>query len=93
MRASHCSTTGRADDANQAYLILIDPEALSTHDSEAKTIFEYREAVAAEQMLNRSDGVVADVWIAGTPAWRGSEATEHLGAAQMGSVLTVQTSA
>jgi hypothetical protein len=48
LRASHCSTTGGADDANQADLILIDPEALSTHDSEAKTIFEYREAVAAE---------------------------------------------
>ena len=93
MRASHCSTTGRADDANQAYLILIDPEALSTHDSEANTIFEYREAVAAEQMLNRSDGVVTDVWIAGTPAWRDSKATEHLGATQMGGALTVHTTA
>ena len=37
MRASHCSTTGRAKDANQADLIVIDPEALSTHDSEANS--------------------------------------------------------
>ena len=43
-------------------------------------------------MLNRSDGVVTDVWIAGTPAWRDSKATEHLGATQMGSALTVHPS-
>jgi hypothetical protein len=42
-------------------------------------------------MLNRSDGVVTDVWIAGTPAWRDSKATKHLGATQMGSALTVRT--
>ena len=72
---------------------MIDPAALSTHDSEANTIFEYREAVAAEQMLNRSDGVVTDVWIAGTPAWRDSQPTEHLGAIQMGRALTVHTPA
>jgi hypothetical protein len=42
---------------------------------------------------NRSDGVVTDVWIAGTPAWRDSKATEHLGATHMGGALTVHTSA
>jgi N-acyl-D-aspartate/D-glutamate deacylase len=86
-------TVGTIEPGRQADLILIDPAALSTHDSEANTIFEYREAVAAEQMLNRSDGVVTDVWIAGTPAWRDSKATKHLGATQMGSALTVLTSA
>ena len=86
-------TVGTIEPGRQADLILIDPEALSTHDSEANTIFEYREAIAAEQMLNRSDGVVTDVWIAGTPAWRNSKATEHLGATHMGSALTVHTSA
>jgi hypothetical protein len=85
-------TVGTIEPGRQADLILIDPAALSTHDSQANTIFEYREAVAAEQMLNRSDGVVTDVWIAGTPAWRDSKATKHLGATQMGSALTVQTS-
>jgi len=86
-------TVGTTEPERQADLILINPEALRAHGSEANTIFEYREAVAAEQMLNRSDGVVTDVWIAGTPAWRDSKATEHLGATQMGSALTVQTSA
>ena len=86
-------TVGTIEPGRQADLILIDPESLSTHDSQANTIFEYREAVAAEQMLNRSDGVVTDVWIAGTPAWRDSKATEHLGATQMGNALTVHTPA
>ena len=68
-------------------------EHLRAYDSDANTTFGYREAVAAEQMLNRSDGVVTDVWIAGTPAWRDSKATMHLGATQMGSALTVHPSA
>jgi hypothetical protein len=67
---------------------LIDPEALSTHASEANTIFEYRETVAAEQMLNRSDGVVTDVWIAGKSAWRDAKPTESLGRVTMGRALT-----
>jgi hypothetical protein len=37
--------------------------------------------------------VVTDVWIAGTPAWGDSKATEHLGATHMGNALTVSTSA
>lgn len=40
-------------------------------------------------MLNRSDGVVTDVWVAGIPAWRDARATEHLGTVCMGQALTV----
>jgi hypothetical protein len=69
---------------------LIDPNALRSYDSEANTIFEYREVVGSEQMLNRSEGVVTDVWIAGTPAWRDSQATPQLGHKQMGHALTVR---
>jgi len=85
-------TVGTIEPGRQADLILIDPEALRSYDSDAHMTFGYREAVGAEQMLNRSDGVVTDVWIAGTPAWRDSKATDHLGATQMGSALTVQPS-
>jgi hypothetical protein len=46
----------------------------------------------AEQMLNRSDGVVTDVWIAGSPAWQNSKPTKHLGATHLGSALTVHPS-
>jgi N-acyl-D-aspartate/D-glutamate deacylase len=82
-------TLGTIEPGKQADLTLIDPEALRTYDSDANTTFGYREAVAAEQMLNRSDGVVTDVWIAGTPAWRDSKASEQLGTARMGRALTV----
>ncbi|MGB5372629.1 MAG: hypothetical protein WBN15_02520 [Polyangiales bacterium] len=85
-------TLGTIEPGRQADMILIDPAALKEYDSEANTTFGYREAVAAEQMLNRSDGVVTDVWIAGTPAWRNSNATEDLGATHMGSALTVHPS-
>jgi len=80
---------GTIEPGKQADLTLIDPDALRAYDSEANTKFGYREAVAAEQMLNRSDGVVTDVWIAGIPAWRNARATKHLGATHMGSALTV----
>ena len=83
------SSVGTLEPGKQADVILIDPDALRAYDSEAQTIFEYREAVGSEQMLNRSDGVVTDVWIAGVPAWRNSQATSHLGKTRMGRALTV----
>ena len=80
---------GTIEPGKQADLTLIDPEALRAYDSDANTTFGYREAVAAEQMLNRSDGVVTDVWIAGTPAWRDCQATDQLGHSRMGRALTL----
>jgi N-acyl-D-aspartate/D-glutamate deacylase len=79
---------GTIEPGRQADLVLIDPEALRAYDSEAGTTFGYREAVAAEQMLNRSNGVVTDVWISGRPAWRNAQATEALGTVTMGRALT-----
>ncbi|MBW2587324.1 MAG: amidohydrolase family protein [Deltaproteobacteria bacterium] len=85
-----CSqVVGTIEPGRQADVILIDPVALSIYDSDANTIFAYRKAVDAEQMLNRSDGVVTDVWIAGTRAWRDSKASEQLGTTRMGRALTV----
>ena len=79
---------GTIEPGQRADLVLIDPEALRAYDSDANTTFGYREAVKAEQMLNRSDGVVTDVWIAGQAAWRESRATEKLGRVTMGTALT-----
>ena len=84
-------SVGTVEPGKQADVILIDPEALRAYDSEAQTIFEYREAVGSEQMLSRSEGVVTDVWIAGVPAWRDCKATEHLGRTKMGRPLTIQS--
>ncbi|MGB8330708.1 MAG: hypothetical protein WCE62_11330, partial [Polyangiales bacterium] len=83
------SSVGTIESGQRADVILIDPEALRCYDSEAHTIFEHRDALGAEQMLNRSDGVVTDVWISGVPAWRDSKASQHLGATRMGQALTV----
>ena len=82
---------GTIEPGNQADLVLIDPDALRAYDSDAKMTFGYREAVAAEQMLNRSDGVVTDVWIAGHSAWRAAKPTTHLGTTKMGRALTVSS--
>jgi N-acyl-D-aspartate/D-glutamate deacylase len=81
---------GTIEPGRRADLILIDPEALARYDSDANTTFGYREALAAEQMLNRSDGVVTDVWIGGTAAWRGARATESLGTVTMGRCWKIQ---
>lgn len=79
---------GTIEPGRRADLILIDPQALRAYDSDANTTFGYREAVAAEQMLNRSDGVVTDVWIGGIPAWRHCAPSVHLGHSRMGRALT-----
>jgi N-acyl-D-aspartate/D-glutamate deacylase len=79
---------GTIDPGRQADLALIDPEALRAYDSDANTTFGYREAVQAEQMLNRSDGVVTDVWIAGKRAWKNAQAAPELGTITMGQALT-----
>jgi len=82
-------TVGSIEPGRQADLILIDPDALREYNSEGQTIFEHREALGSEQLLNRSDGVVTDVWIAGVPAWRNAEVTPELGTRRMGRALTV----
>jgi len=82
-------TVGSIEPGRQADLILIDPDALREYDSEGQTVFERREALGSEQLLNRSDGVVTDVWIAGVPAWRNAEVTPELGTRRMGRALTV----
>jgi len=83
------SSLGTIEPGQRADVILIDPEALRHYDSDAHTLFEFREALGAEQMLNRSDGVVTDVWISGVPAWRDAEPTQNLGRVTMGRALTV----
>jgi len=80
---------GTIEPGRQADLVLIDPEALYAYDSNANTTFGYREAVAAEQMLNRSDGVVTGVWVAGRSAWRGAGPSPELGNTKMGRALRV----
>lgn len=56
---------GRIDEGAQADLVLINPERLKAYDGEAGVARVYREVLGHDQLVNRSDGVVAHVFIAG----------------------------
>ncbi|MBK5910609.1 N-acyl-D-glutamate deacylase [Rhodothalassium salexigens] len=71
----------------RADLALIDPAALAAYDSEAQTRRVHRDVFDHEQLVNRSDGVVAGVWIAGQRAWDGTAVTPALGTDRMGRAL------
>jgi len=71
----------------QADLVVVDPEALRTYDSEAATRSLWRELFQAQQLVNRSDGVVTHVMIAGRLAWRDGSYTALYGRERLGRVL------
>ncbi|HSW11230.1 MAG TPA: amidohydrolase family protein [Solimonas sp.] len=71
----------------QADLIVIDPAALQAYDSEGGVQHLWRELFEAQQLVNRSDGVVSHVMIAGRMAWRDGAYTENFGRERMGRVL------
>jgi hypothetical protein len=48
----------------------------------------YRDIFAHEQLVNRSDGVVTGVWIAGEQVWDGREHLPALGTRKLGRPLT-----
>ncbi len=78
---------GRLDVGAQADIVLIDPEALRTYDTDANRRMVYREIFEHEQLVNRSDGVVAAVYIAGEQAWDGTQVTPALGTKRLGRAL------
>jgi len=79
---------GRIDPGAQADLVLIDPDALLKYDTDANRRMVYREIFEHEQLVNRSDGVVASVFIAGEQVWDGREFTSALGTRKLGRALT-----
>lgn len=79
---------GTLETGAQADITLIDPDALRDYDTNANRRMVYREVFDAEQLVNRSDGVVDGVWIAGTQVWDGSAATPALGQTRLGRPLT-----
>jgi len=70
-----------------ADVIVVDPEALKRHDSEANTHLVWREQLAHQQMVNRSDGVITASFIAGRAVWREGQFTPRLGREKLGRVL------
>jgi N-acyl-D-aspartate/D-glutamate deacylase len=79
---------GRIDPGSQADLVLIDPAALARYDTDANRRMIYREIFGHEQLVNRSDGVVSSVFIAGEEAWDGRDFAPTLGARRLGRPLT-----
>jgi len=71
----------------QADIVLIDPEALLNYDSGANTIIQYRDVFEYNQMVNRSDGVVKKVIIAGKIAWNGEDFVDNYGKEKFGKTL------
>ena len=70
---------GRLDVGAQADVVLIDPDALRTYDTDANRRMVYRDIFEHEQLVNRSDGVVTAVFIAGEQVWDGAHFTPALG--------------
>jgi N-acyl-D-aspartate/D-glutamate deacylase len=78
---------GRMDVGAQADLTLIDPRALTAYDTDASRRMVYREIFEHDQLVNRSDGVVTAVFIAGEQVWDGHEVTPALGTRKLGRAL------
>lgn len=72
---------GRAD------IVIVDPQALSAYDPDASVRYVYRDAFEHHQLVNRPDGVVTHVMIAGRMAWRDGAYTAIYGRERLGTVL------
>ncbi len=81
LQAGAMRTGDRAD------LVLIDPKALAQYDAEANIQRVFREDFAHHQLVNRSDGIVTHVWVAGSLAWDVNGAAPGLGTQRKGRLL------
>jgi N-acyl-D-aspartate/D-glutamate deacylase len=78
---------GRLDIGARADVVMIDPEALAGYDSEANSRFIWREEYQHEQMVNRSEGVVAAVFVGGEKVFTPEGFTEAAGRKTLGRAL------
>ncbi|MEM7077644.1 MAG: amidohydrolase family protein [Pseudomonadota bacterium] len=64
----------------RADIVLLNPEALADYDGENSLDYVYRDEFDCHQLVNRSDGVVDGVYLAGQRVWHGNGFTRALGA-------------
>ena len=57
------------------------------YDTDANRRMEYRDILNDSQLVNRSDGVVNSVYIAGELVWEGTERQAVLGTKKLGRAL------
>ncbi len=79
--------TGTIEVGRQADITLVDPEALAAYDSDANRQKVYRDFLREEQIVNRSDGVVDGVYIAGVRVWNRDHFLPALGQQKLGRAL------
>lgn len=80
---------GSLDIGSRADMTLINPEALRTYDGDAGIEYIFRDEYDCHQLVNRSDGVVEGVFVAGKKVWHGTAFTETFGRERAGQALTV----
>ena len=80
---------GRIDVGSRADIVLLNPQSLEAYDGEANVRYQYRPAFECHQLVNRSDGVVAGVWVGGRQLWDGAGFTAGFGRDRAGRALRV----
>ena len=78
---------GRIDIGSRADITLLHPAALKRYDGEANVQFVHRESFGCNQLVNRSDGVVAGVYVRGEQVWDGHGFTAAHGRQRLGGAL------
>ena len=78
---------GTLDVGARADVAVVDPDALAAYDSEANTVFIWRDDYEHEHMVNRSNGVVSAVFVGGVCVSEGGEKTDSAGRIQAGRAL------
>ncbi len=78
---------GRIDIGSRADITLLNPVALKHHDGEAGVQFVHRDIFGCRQLVNRSDGVVAGVYVRGERVWDGVGFTAIHGTKRLGGAL------
>ena len=79
---------GRLDIGSRADVVLLDPEALKAYDGDAGIRLIHRDVYECDQLVNRSDGVVRGVFVAGRLVWDGQSYVDGFGRSGTGQVLT-----
>lgn len=72
---------------SRADMLLLNPEQLATYDGEASVQYQYRDVFDCHQLVNRSDGVVGGVYVAGQQVWDGDEFCAAHGQRPLGGAL------
>jgi len=84
---------GSIEAGDAADITIVDPEALAIYDGEANVKRIYREDLEHDQLVNRSDTVVAATIIGGKVLWNKDQFSPGLNNEKHGRVLTAQSPA